>query len=102
MSRQASLAARLFAAGEVESSLQAASAQVDEARWVMEQDELGGQPDLTILVNDAAQAVRRALEEAQAVNKREREAGRVERQASLILGNPLRDGADGGGMALRP
>ena len=73
MSRQASLADRLFAAGEVERSLQAASAQVDEARWVMEQDELGGQPDLTTLVNVAAQAVGRALEEVQAVHKRERD-----------------------------
>jgi hypothetical protein len=73
MSRQASFADRLFTAGEVERSLQAASAQVDEARWLMEQDESGGQPDLTALVNEAAEAVGRALKQAQAVHKRERQ-----------------------------
>jgi hypothetical protein len=72
VSQSAGVAARLLAASEVERSLQAASSHVDEARWMMEQDDLGGLPDLTSLVSEAWEAVGRALAEAQAVRRRER------------------------------
>jgi hypothetical protein len=74
MSEQASLAARLYAVSEAERSLEAACAHLDEARWVMEQDEVGGQPALATLVNEAAHAAGRALEEARAVHGQERDA----------------------------
>jgi hypothetical protein len=59
------------AAGQIHHKLTFASAHVEGAMWIIENGELGPQPDLYRLLDRADLAVRKAKRKAQAIEKLE-------------------------------